>query len=162
MLLMGALFGLYPFLLKPCADSGYQGAKLQHGLSEVCGRVNLEIVKRSDLHKFVMLLRRWIVERTIGWLNRCRRLTKDWEWHVSACDEVMCYTVRISNKFKELLERAERWPKAAQEEALASLEAIEEDFVVDATFARDLARAREEMLTGQGTPQEEMFERFGV
>ena len=68
----------------------------------------------------------------------------------------------MSNKLKELLERAERWPKAAQEEALASLEAIEEDFVVDATFAHDLVRARAEMLAGQGTPQEEMFERFGV
>ncbi|MGH7088299.1 MAG: transposase, partial [Stellaceae bacterium] len=39
-----------------------------------------EIVKRSDrLKGFVVLPRRWIVERTIGWLNRCRRLAKDWE-----------------------------------------------------------------------------------
>ena len=53
-LLMGALFGLYPFLLKLYADGGYQGAKFQRGLSETCGQVNLEIVKRSDLHKFVV------------------------------------------------------------------------------------------------------------
>ena len=78
-LLMGALFGLYPFLLKLYADSGYQGAKFQNGLTEACGQVNLEIVKRCDLHKFVVLPKRWIVERTIGWLNRCRRLAKDWE-----------------------------------------------------------------------------------
>jgi transposase len=78
-LLMGSLFGLYPFLLKLYADSGYQGAKFQTGLRAVCGQVNLEIVKRSDLHKFVVLPKRWIVERTIGWLNRCRRLAKDWE-----------------------------------------------------------------------------------
>jgi hypothetical protein len=49
-LLMGTLFGLYPFLLKLYADSGYQGAKFQNGLKAVCGHVNLEIVKRSDLH----------------------------------------------------------------------------------------------------------------
>jgi len=78
-LLMGALFGLYPFLLKLYADSGYQGDKFQAGLKAACRQVNLTIVKRSDLHKFVVLPKRWIVERTIGWLNRCRRLAKDWE-----------------------------------------------------------------------------------
>jgi transposase len=39
----------------------------------------VEIVTRSDIGKFVGLLKRWIVERTIGWLNRCRRLAKDRE-----------------------------------------------------------------------------------
>ena len=44
------------------------------------GRLKTEIVKRSDqLKGFVVLPRRWIVERTIAWLNRCRRLAKDWE-----------------------------------------------------------------------------------
>ena len=39
-----------------------------------------EIVKRSDRVKgFVVQPRRWVVERTIAWLNRCRRLAKDWE-----------------------------------------------------------------------------------
>ena len=39
-----------------------------------------EIVKRSDRASgFVPLPKRWIVERTIAWLNRCRRLAKDWE-----------------------------------------------------------------------------------
>ena len=44
-----------------------------------CGQINVEIVKRSDTGKFVVLPKRWIVERTIAWLNRCRRLAKDWE-----------------------------------------------------------------------------------
>jgi transposase len=79
LLLMGALFGLYPFLLKLYADSGYQGPKFKDGLKHVCRQINLEIVKRSDVGKFVVLPKRWIVERTIGWLNRCRRLAKDWE-----------------------------------------------------------------------------------
>ena len=77
--LMASLFGMFPFLLKLYADSGYQGPKFQSGLARVCRRVNVEIVKRSDVGKFVVLPKRWIVERTIGWLNRCRRLAKDWE-----------------------------------------------------------------------------------
>jgi len=79
LLLMGAVFGLYPFLLKLYADSGYQGPKFADGLKRVCRHLNLEIVKRSDIGKFIVLPKRWIVERTIGWLNRCRRLAKDWE-----------------------------------------------------------------------------------
>ena len=78
-MLMASLFGLFPLLLKLYADSGYQGPKVQDGLARVCRGVNVEIVKRSDTGKFVVLPKRWIVERTIGWLNRCRRLAKDWE-----------------------------------------------------------------------------------
>ena len=48
-MLMSALFGLYPFLLKLYADSGYQGPKFQPGLKKVCQQINLEIVKRSDV-----------------------------------------------------------------------------------------------------------------
>ena len=78
-LLMSTMFGLFPFLLKLYADSGYRGPKFQEGLQRVCGQINVEIVKRSDIGKFVVLPKRWIVERTIAWLNRCRRLAKDWE-----------------------------------------------------------------------------------
>ena len=76
---MSAIFGLFPFLLKLYADSGYQGPKFQAGLQRVCGHITVEIVKRSDIGKFVVLPKRWIVERTIAWLNRCRCLAKDWE-----------------------------------------------------------------------------------
>ena len=78
-LLMSSLFGLFPFLLKLYADAGYQGPQFQQGLRRACRQINLEIVKRSDVRTFVVLPKRWIVERTIGWLNRCRRLAKDWE-----------------------------------------------------------------------------------
>ena len=55
LLLMRALFRLYPSLPKFYADSGYQGAKFQDGLKAACHQINLEIVKRSALHKFVVL-----------------------------------------------------------------------------------------------------------
>jgi transposase len=78
-LLMGTLFGLFPFLLTLYADSGYQGPKFQCALHRVCQQINVEIVKRSDAGQFVVLPKRWVVERTIAWLCRCRRLAKDWE-----------------------------------------------------------------------------------
>jgi len=79
-LLVATLFGLYPFLLKLYADGGYQGAQFQQALKTILARVNLEIVKRSDqATRFVVLPKRWIVERTFAWLGRCRRLAKDWE-----------------------------------------------------------------------------------
>jgi len=78
-LLMSTLFDLFPFLLKLYADGGYQGPQFRDAMKRVCEQINVEIVKRSDAGKFVVLPKRWIVERTIGWLNRCRRLAKDWE-----------------------------------------------------------------------------------
>jgi transposase len=76
-LLMSTMFGLFPFLLKLYADSGYQGPKFKEGLAAVCKQINVEIVKRCAVGKFVVLPKRWIVERSIAWLNRCRRLAKD-------------------------------------------------------------------------------------
>jgi len=77
---MATLFGMFPFLRKLYADGGYQGEQFQTGLLSVMRHIDVEIVKRSDTAKgFTVLPKRWIVERTIGWLNRCRRLAKDWE-----------------------------------------------------------------------------------
>ena len=76
---MGTLFGLFPFLLRLYADSGYREPKFQQALRRVCRQINVEIIKRSDVGKFVVLPKRWIVERTIAWFSRCRRLAKEWE-----------------------------------------------------------------------------------
>ena len=77
--LMSTMSGLFPFMLKLYADGGYQGPKFQEGLQRVCGQINVKIVKRSDIGKFVVLPKRWIVARMIARLNRCRRLVKDWK-----------------------------------------------------------------------------------
>ena len=79
-LLLATLFGMHPFLTKLFADAGYQGPKFQNALARILPRLEADIVKRSDHVKgFAVLPKRWIVERTIAWLNRCRRLAKDWE-----------------------------------------------------------------------------------
>ena len=79
-LLLSTLFGLFPFLKKLFADSAYAGPVFNEALAQVMPQLETEIVKRSDTAKgFVVLPKRWIVERTLAWLNRCRRLAKDWE-----------------------------------------------------------------------------------
>jgi putative transposase len=59
------------------ADGGYAGAFV-HEVKRLFGRV-IQIVKRPDVSGFVVLPKRWIVERTFAWLGRYRRLSKDYE-----------------------------------------------------------------------------------
>ena len=75
--ILSKLRGLFPFLTLILADGGYQGALIEW-VNETLG-VELEIVKRSDVKGFEVLPWRWIVERTLAWISRNRRLSKDYE-----------------------------------------------------------------------------------
>lgn len=78
--LLSSWCGMCPVRKKLFADSAYAGPLLHTALAAILPHRETAIVKRSDRIKgFVVLPKRWIVERTIGWLNRCRRLAKDWE-----------------------------------------------------------------------------------
>jgi transposase len=60
------------------ADGGYTGEKFATGVREVLS-AQVEIVKRSELHTFVVMPKRWVVERSFAWLDKCRRLWKNCE-----------------------------------------------------------------------------------
>ena len=57
-------------------DGGYSGENFAHAVKEIHG-TTVEVVKRNELHQFKVLPKRWIVERTFGWLEKCRRLWKN-------------------------------------------------------------------------------------
>jgi putative transposase len=79
-LLFSALADRFPLLVKLFADGAYQGPQFRQALANVRAQLKAEIVTRHDQRKgFVALPKRWIVERTLAWLNRCRRLAKDFE-----------------------------------------------------------------------------------
>jgi putative transposase len=67
-----------PTIVKLFADGGYRGPKMAAAVAAT-GTWELEIVSRKEAHKFVVLPKRWIVERTLAWISRNRRLARDFE-----------------------------------------------------------------------------------
>lgn len=71
-------------------DQGYCGERFAKAVKQSCGeQVKVEVIKRRS-QGFEVLPKRWIVERTFGWLNRFRRLSKDYEWLIDM-SEAMIY-----------------------------------------------------------------------
>jgi transposase len=98
---------LFPFLERVIADGAYQGRETARAVRRAA-RARLEIVKRSDAAKgFVVLQKRWIVERPFGWLGRCRRLAKDFEaltrTHLAFVQLAMIRVMHGTRLFYELL-----------------------------------------------------------
>jgi len=63
-------------------DGGYSGKPFAKAIKELLG-ATVEVVKRSELHKFVVIPKRWVVERSFAWLEKCRRLWKNCERKLS-------------------------------------------------------------------------------
>jgi putative transposase len=92
---------VFPRLELIWADAGYSG-KLVDWVNSVCGWM-LEIVKRNDDVKgFQVLPRRWVVERTFGWLGRYRRLSKDYEG-LTESSQAFIYAAMIHIMVKRLV-----------------------------------------------------------
>ena len=60
------------------ADGGYTGENFASSVQEILG-AKVEIAKRNELHKVAVIPKRWVVERSFGWLEKCRRLWKNCE-----------------------------------------------------------------------------------
>lgn len=76
----------FPDLSCIFADGGYTGDKLKQAMHDMDGP-EIKIVRRPDQVKgFVVIARRWVVERTFAWLGRCRRLAKDWEKTIASAE----------------------------------------------------------------------------
>jgi transposase len=75
----------FPFVEKIFADAAYQGPKMAAVVART-GTWAIEIVKRNELHKFVVLPKRWIVERTFAWISRNHRLARDFERYAASVE----------------------------------------------------------------------------
>lgn len=101
MLLLRALERGFTRLSLIWVDGGYSGKPFFNWVLQHCGWL-VEVVKRSDDAKgFVVLPRRWVVERTFGWLIRFRRLSRDYE-ELAETSEAMIYAAMVRIMLKRL------------------------------------------------------------
>jgi len=89
----------YPTLSHIFADGGYAGDKLRDAMTSIDGP-EIEIVRRPPgVTGFVVIARRWVVERTFAWLGRCRRLAKDWERSIESADAwTLIAAIRVTSR----------------------------------------------------------------
>jgi transposase len=71
------------------ADGGYTGEPFAQAIENMLG-ATVQIAKRSDLHTFVIIPKRWVVERSFAWLEKCRRLWKNCERKLNTSLQFIC------------------------------------------------------------------------
>src|SRR5947209_6875260 len=104
-LVLGRARGEFPSLRLIWADGGYAGALVDWALA-TCGWVRQTVLRPVGVKGFVLLPRRWVVERTFAWLGRYRRLSKDYE-RLPETSETLIYIAMIHRMSRYVLpERA--------------------------------------------------------
>jgi putative transposase len=78
-LVIAAIHDLFPWLRHLLADSAYAGDKLLNTLTKFSNWTIEVVPRRADVVGLTVLPRRWVVERALAWLNRNRRLAKDFK-----------------------------------------------------------------------------------
>ena len=73
---------------KMITDGGYTGNPFAAAIKEAIG-AEVEVAKRSELHKFAVIPKRWVVERSFAWLEKCRRLWKNCERKINTSLQMM-------------------------------------------------------------------------
>jgi transposase len=92
-ILLIKLFDAFCALKLMWADTGYNGRPLAR-YAQAAAAITVEVVARTSPHSFQVLRRRWVVERTFGWLMRYRRLARDYE-RTTASAEAMIYWATV-------------------------------------------------------------------
>ena len=82
-------------------DGGYTGKPFATAVQGLLGAA-VEVVKRNELHTFVVLPKRWVVERSFAWLEKCRRLWKNCERKLNTSLQmvVLAFTVLILKRLQ--------------------------------------------------------------
>jgi transposase len=81
-------------------DGGYQGQPFADTVQQTIG-ATVEVVKRSELHSFAVIPKRWVVERSFAWLEKCRRLWKNCEYYLTTSHQMvsLAFVVLLLKRF---------------------------------------------------------------
>jgi transposase len=110
-ILLIRLFDAFSTLRIMWADTGYNGKPLARYARLVA--ITVEVVARTSPHSFQVLRRRWVVERTFGWLMRYRRLARDYERTIPN-HEAMVYWATVFIMIKRLARYETGQPQPAR------------------------------------------------